>query len=139
MCPAQQIFAIVHPSDIAMTRRCGTQLATEMGFDETTAGRLALVITEAATNILKHAGEGCILLAPRPGVTSGMIEVLALDKGPGMTDMGNSLRDGLSTTGTSGTGLGAMKRQANHFDAYTQPGRGTGIYKAVHPPAYQPP
>ncbi len=52
---AQQLFAIVHSSDIAIARRSGLQLAATLNFNETASGKLAIVITEVATNILKHA------------------------------------------------------------------------------------
>jgi hypothetical protein len=44
-----------------------------------------------------------------------------------MSDVAACFRDGYSSTGTSGTGLGAIRRQADEFDIYTQPGRGTAL------------
>ena len=54
----QHVFPIQHGSDVAAARRVGQKLADELGFDDVRAGRLAIIVTEAATNILKHAGEG---------------------------------------------------------------------------------
>nr|WP_315220737.1 ATP-binding SpoIIE family protein phosphatase [uncultured Duganella sp.] len=120
----QQWFSIVHPSDIASARRCGQRLAQDAGFDDVRSGQVAIVISEAATNILKHAGEGRIALLPVfSGETAG-IEVLALDKGPGIANLGQALRDGVSSAGTAGTGLGAMRRLADEFDVYALPGKG---------------
>jgi hypothetical protein len=53
--------------------------------------------------------------------------VLALDGGPGIADVAHSMRDGTSTTGTSGNGLGAMQRLADAFDLYTRPNAGTAV------------
>ena len=51
-------------------------------------GHVAIVVTEACTNILKHAQRGEILLQVTDhGVTTAAVrelEMLALDKGPGM-------------------------------------------------------
>jgi anti-sigma regulatory factor (Ser/Thr protein kinase) len=134
----QEVFAINHASDVAAVRRSGQKLADALGFNETRAGQLALIITEAATNILKHAGEGEIHVGPAQSSAGVGVDVLAIDKGPGIPDLDASLVDGVSTTGTSGTGLGALSRLADEFDAYTQPGQGSAffmrIWRDVPPP-----
>lgn len=130
----QHVFAIVHASDISATRRAGQSLADQLGFDETAAGRLAIIITEAATNILKHAKEGTVLLTPFQFGEMRRIGVLALDQGPGIANLHLSLLDGISTAGTSGNGLGAMRRLADDFDAYSQPGKGSVFYMSVNGP-----
>ena len=124
----QTVFAITHASDVAAVRRSGQKLADALGFSETRAGRLALIITEAATNILKHAGEGEVHVGPAQSSAGVGIDVLALDNGPGIADLSASLVDGVSTAGTAGTGLGALRRQADEFDVYTQPGKGAVFY-----------
>ncbi|WP_409266409.1 ATP-binding protein [Massilia sp. BHUDP2] len=127
----QEVFAINHASDVAAVRRSGQRLADALGFNETRAGQLALIITEAATNILKHAGEGEIHVGPAQSSAGVGVDVLAIDKGPGIPDLDASLIDGVSTTGTSGTGLGALNRLADEFDAYTQPGQGSAFFMRI--------
>jgi anti-sigma regulatory factor (Ser/Thr protein kinase) len=116
------------PSLVAEARRQAQVLARQAGFDEVRAGKLALVVTEAATNILKFAGQGEILLrllSPAGGAAAEGVEVLALDKGPGMVDVVASLRDGFSTAGSPGTGLGGISRLADWYEIYSQPNGGT--------------
>lgn len=120
----QLSFAITHASDIAAARRAGQRLATELGFNETRAGQLALIVTEAGTNLLKHAGEGTIYVNVSQSEGVPGIDVLAVDKGPGIHDLDACLRDGMSTAGTSGTGLGALRRLSDEFDVYSRPGDG---------------
>lgn len=127
----QEVFAINHASDVAAVRRSGQKLADALGFNETRAGRLALIITEAATNILKHAGEGEIHVGPAQSGAGVGIDVLALDSGPGIADLDACLIDGVSTAGTAGTGLGALGRLADEFDAYTRPGQGSVFFMRV--------
>lgn len=127
----QEVFAINHASDVAAVRRSGQKLADALGFNETRAGQLALIITEAATNILKHAGEGEIHVGPAQSSAGVGVDVLAIDKGPGIPDLDASLIDGVSTTGTSGTGLGALSRLADEFDAYTQLGQGSAFFMRI--------
>ena len=99
--------------------------ARELGFDATRTGRAAIAVTEAATNILRHGGGGAILARSLARDAALGIEVLALDRGPGMENFAASARDGVSTLGTAGTGLGAMQRQSDEFDVYTRPDAGT--------------
>ena len=125
-------FAITHASDVAAARRAGQKLADALGFDDVKAGRLAIVITEAATNILKHAGEGTVtIMRTQSGVEMPGVDVVAIDNGPGIADLEFSLRDGVSTAGTAGTGLGALRRQADEFDAWTQHGRGSAFFMRI--------
>jgi anti-sigma regulatory factor (Ser/Thr protein kinase) len=125
----QLVFPITHASDIAAARRAGTRLADELGFDEVQAGRLAIVITEAGTNILKHAGEGTLyIMRAQAGVATPGIDVLAVDSGPGIADIGTSMQDGVSTAGTAGTGLGALRRQSDEFDFWSMRGRGAAFF-----------
>lgn len=111
-------------SQIAEARRLAAARAQAGGFDETATGRIALVATEMATNLLKHAGEGEILIETLPGPG---LELIALDKGPGIADLRRAMEDGASTAGTPGTGLGAIRRQADAFAVWSRPGRGTAI------------
>jgi anti-sigma regulatory factor (Ser/Thr protein kinase) len=114
-------------SAVAEARREVTGLARTIGFDESGIGRVALVVTETATNLVKHTPQGQLLARAfgRDGVA--VIEVLALDQGPGIANVGESLRDGYSTSGSPGTGLGAIKRLSDEFDIYSTPGKGTAI------------
>jgi len=124
----QIVFAVSHASDVAAVRRVGRKLADSLGFSETRAGQLALIITEAATNILKHAGEGEIHVGPAQSPGAIGIDVLALDKGPGIADLAGSLVDGVSTAGTAGTGLGALRRLSDEFDVYSTRGDGAAFF-----------
>jgi anti-sigma regulatory factor (Ser/Thr protein kinase) len=116
--------AVADASHASAARLEGQRLARHLGFDETGSGRIAIAITEAVTNMLRHAGGGLLLAQPAAVGESLGLEVLAIDRGPGMSDFSHSSRDGISTSGTSGTGLGAMQRLADEFDVYTAGGAG---------------
>lgn len=121
-------------TQIAETRRTVANLATEVGFDETDVGRASLVASEMATNLVKHAGGGALLARP---VDDG-IELLAVDRGRGMADPQECLRDGFSTAGSAGTGLGAIRRLADEFDLFTQPGAGTVVLGRLYNRQHEP-
>jgi len=126
-----QSLAVVDPSSVAVARRAARALTASFGFTETAAGRVALIVTEAASNILKHAGSGEVLLKTTSWGSSVGVEILALDKGPGMVNVAQCMRDGFSTSGGSGTGLGAMSRLSDLFDIFSAPRQGTAVFSRV--------
>ena len=90
-------------------------------------------MTEAASNLHKHAREGSMLLRiTRDGDRPG-IELVTIDAGPGLRDTGAALRDGHSTSGTLGIGLGAINRLADFCDLYSVPGHGTALVARFWP------
>ncbi|MFI7020293.1 SpoIIE family protein phosphatase [Streptomyces sp. NPDC050164] len=102
------------------------------GLDERRTAAAALVATELATNLLKHAEGGQVLIdvvappAPREGrAQSRVVQIAAIDHGPGIADVPAALRDGFSTTGSLGAGLGTCQRLADDFALHSTPGRGT--------------
>lgn len=116
---------IEDPSHASAARHAAQRMAHQLEFDETRTGRAAIAVTEAVTNMVRHGGGGTLVMrALEQGKTVGF-EVLAIDSGPGMADLAASSRDGTSTAGTAGTGLGAMRRQSDGIDIYTEPGKGT--------------
>ncbi|MFI0720681.1 ATP-binding SpoIIE family protein phosphatase [Streptomyces sp. NPDC021224] len=122
-------------------RREAAGLARRAGLTEGRAADLALAVTEAATNLQKHADDGALALRITAFGDGAAVEVLALDSGPGIADIGAALRDGSSTTGTLGVGLGAIQRLADEFALHTLPGRGTCLYArftALPPGAAEP-
>lgn len=127
------LVTIEDSSQVHGARSEAAGLARYVGLPEAQEAKLALVITEAATNLLKHAGSGCIILSVAENDPECGIDVLAVDKGPGMADSTRCLQDGYSTAGSSGTGLGAIKRLSDAFDLYSMPGTGTILFARIGP------
>ncbi|GGX06357.1 SpoIIE family protein phosphatase [Streptomyces lomondensis] len=98
----------------------------------------ALVATEPATNLLKHAGGGRVVinLLDRPptdaGSGSSAVQLLSIDQGPGIPDVAAALRDGHTTAASSlGAGLGTCVRTSSAFDLYSVRGRGTVVMACI--------
>jgi anti-sigma regulatory factor (Ser/Thr protein kinase) len=132
------VLSVSDASQVGEARRVVAAAARRLGLDATRAGRLAIIATEAAGNLLKHATVGELLLSQLAGGSRAALEIVALDRGPGIADVGRALRDGYSTTGTPGTGLGAIRRLSDEFDLYSSRARGTAVLSRVYlggPPA----
>ncbi|HEY2637630.1 MAG TPA: ATP-binding protein, partial [Solirubrobacteraceae bacterium] len=109
-------------SQVAPVRRAAEGVADALGFDETRRGQTAIVATELATNLLRH-GQGGEMVVRGAGGTG--VDLVAWDRGPGMADASGAERDGVSTAGGPGNGLGAVRRLAASFDVYSAPQQGT--------------
>ena len=102
-------------------------LARQMGFNEADQTRLETVTSELARNIVLYAGEGAIKVQV---VTKGKrrgLKILALDHGPGIADIEQALKDGYTTSGGLGSGLGGAKRMMDEFLIESAPGWGTRV------------
>ena len=120
-------IVIDDPSQTAEARRIARRLAPSAGLDENATEQAAIVVTEICTNILKHAKRGEVLVSVGAvGDRLGM-EVLGIDRGPGMANVANCKRDGYSTGGSSGQGLGAISRLSGYSDIYSVSGQGTAV------------
>ena len=117
-------LAVEEQSQVATVRRAASSMAAGLGLSEQLQAEAAIVATEMATNLLRHAGGGEVILRPSE-IFPDVMEVIAWDRGPGMSDVAGSRRDGFSTAGGAGTGLGAIGRLSSTFDLQSTPGRGT--------------
>ncbi|HJZ33022.1 MAG TPA: ATP-binding SpoIIE family protein phosphatase [Hyphomicrobiaceae bacterium] len=118
---------IAERSRVAEARRVAVEAATQQGLGPQHAGRVAIVATELATNLIKHANGGELVIGAFDDAEGRGLELLALDKGPGIVDFNKALSDGHSTAGTAGTGLGAIRRSADVFAVSSSVGRGTAV------------
>lgn len=124
--------AVNDESQVAEARREASAVARRQGLAEVDAGRVALVTTELATNLVKHARGGEILVGADEGGGGGVV-VIALDKGPGMSNVQACFADGYSSAGTAGNGLGAVTRLSTLVDIASLPGVGTAVLALVEP------
>lgn len=119
-------------SQISETRRLTNYAATAMGFNETDRGRISILVTELAGNLVKHAARGGEFQLYRRGTGEYEgLEILSIDKGPGMTNIAECMRDGYSTAGSPGTGLGSVSRLSDYFEIFSSPAHGTIILSRV--------
>jgi serine/threonine-protein kinase RsbT len=119
--------AINSDQDIVLARQKGRALAIELGFSAVDATFIATAVSELARNILAYARKGDITLGAVQGPNRKGIQVVASDKGPGIADIRQALRDGFSTSGSLGLGLPGVRRLMDEFSITSQPGQGTTV------------
>lgn len=125
--PGADSIRISHPSDIAEARRRCLVLTHPAGSPDDYASRVATVVTELGTNILKHAENGRIFVR---SMDDTGVQLVAADQGPGIKDVTRALQDGYSTSGTMGSGLGSVGRLSDQFTIFSDP-RGTVVVAEV--------
>jgi anti-sigma regulatory factor (Ser/Thr protein kinase) len=126
-----QLLVVDEQSQIGAARRSAVALGHTHALSAEAIGRLAIVVTEAATNIVRYGGGGVIVLRGLVGGPSAVIELLALDKGPGIPSIPRAMQDGHSTSGTAGQGLGAIRRLSQLFEIYSLPLMGTALLSRI--------
>ena len=124
-------------SAVAACRSAATAMAGRLQFPSARTDQLALAVTEAASNLYKHASQGSLLLCVNRDAAAPGIDLVTIDSGPGLPDVSAAMRDGHSTAGTLGIGLGAIRRLADFSDLYSRPGHGTALIARFWPEAAQ--
>lgn len=122
---------VTEQSQVAEVRRLAAELGRAQGLTTNDLGRAALVATEAATNLVKYARKGCMTVSTFTDAQATGVQFIASDHGPGFTDFTASARDGHSTGGSLGLGLGVIQRASDLFDVYTVPAQGSVILSRV--------
>ncbi len=128
---AAAVIPVDDVSRVGEVRRAALDLARSEGLDESLSGNLALVSTEICTNLLKHARGGEVFLTPLSDRNASGVEILAIDRGPGMANLAQCLADGYSSGASPGTGLGAIARLSQEFDVYTERDKGTVMVSQI--------
>jgi anti-sigma regulatory factor (Ser/Thr protein kinase) len=126
-------FRIDNASVASTARRATDRLAESLDLSAERTADLSIVAAELTSNLLKHTKEGTLLVRPvRSGDIAG-VELVAVDSGPGMADLTRYMRDGHSTSGTLGIGLGAIIRRSSRHEVHSVPGKGTAFSVQVWP------
>lgn len=119
---------VIEESQVGFARRCVAEVCRRVSEDQTFCGKAAIVVTEMARNLVQHGEGGEIVVREVATPASPSLELLALDRGPGMRNIAECFRDGFSTAGTAGTGFGSIKRLSDRFEVFSHPGRGTVVW-----------
>lgn len=113
--------------DIVQVRQAVRAIAVELGFSLVDQTKLVTAASELARNTVTYGGGGTLLIEGlNEGVRRG-IKLTFEDHGPGIPDIELAMKDGYTTGGGLGLGLGGAKRLVNEFDISSRPGEGTRV------------
>ncbi len=123
----QSCVKIINEWDIVAARQMGRNEAKELGFGTVDQARITTAISELARNIYLYAGQGKICIERLSENGKRGLRIIAVDEGPGITDLRKVMEDGFSTSGGLGAGLPGVKRLMDDFNIESTPGEGTDI------------
>jgi len=127
--------AVTDDSQVHGAAAAASAAAVAAGLGSADMAACELVATELATNLVRHAMAGRLLV----NVSGrGAVQIVAVDRGPGIADVAASLTDGFSSGSSLGAGLGACRRGAAQFDLYSRVGQGTVVLARIGPAAAEP-
>jgi len=129
-----ETIAVTESSQIGQARRAAVRLAELAEFPENKRGEVAIIATELATNLSRYGKDGRFFLQSVQQPDASYVQMLAVDRGPGIADVPRSMQDGVSTGGTSGNGLGTVRRMSDVFDIYSSIDQGTTVLARVARP-----
>ena len=119
--------AVQSAEDVVAIRQAVRQRAVELGFNLVDQTKIVTAASELARNTLQHGGGGRVTIEAvedfgRPG-----IRLTFQDDGPGIANIDLAMKDGFTTRGGLGLGLGGARRLSNDFSLESAPGKGTRV------------
>ncbi|MEE4356444.1 MAG: anti-sigma regulatory factor [Desulfococcaceae bacterium] len=113
---------------VSQARQLGVKIAESLGFGKADCCIISTSVSELANNLIIHTFRGgSIFFRVLEKDDKKGIEIIAEDTGPGIRDIDLSMRDGYSTCGGLGSGLGGVKRLMHEFEITSEYGKGTCI------------
>jgi len=112
--------------DVVVVRQLVREWAVSLGFSLVEQTKIVTAASELARNTVVYGGGGTVELQELNGPRRGLRLVFS-DRGPGIADIDTVLKDGFTTGGGLGLGLGGAKRLSDEFEIVSRPGEGTRV------------
>ena len=122
-----EIVPIANSSDVVQVRQRVRMWTTELKFSLVDQTKIVTAASELGRNTLEHGGGGSMEMAVVVNGIRRGIRIRFIDQGPGIADVAQALKDGYTSGGGMGLGLGGSKRLMNEFEIETTPGGGTTV------------
>jgi serine/threonine-protein kinase RsbT len=113
--------------DVVAVRQAVREWAVSIGFSLVDQTKIVTAASELARNTLQYGGGGTVRLEALNDGSRRGLRLTFVDEGPGIADVEQALRDGYTTSGGLGLGLGGARRLSNEFAIESQPGTGTRV------------
>jgi serine/threonine-protein kinase RsbT len=115
------------PADIVAARQRARALALEAGFSICDSTLITTAISEMSRNILEYAQHGEVTISVLKNGTKQGVKIVARDRGPGISDISQVMKDGYSSRKGMGIGLPGTKRLMDEFEIRSKVGNGTTV------------
>jgi serine/threonine-protein kinase RsbT len=113
--------------DLVLVRQAVRTWTAELKFSLVEQTKMVTAASELARNTLDYGKGGQVILQMvQEGIRRGL-RLSFEDKGPGIPDVELALRDGYTSGGGMGLGLGGARRLVNDFEIVTKVGEGTRV------------
>ena len=120
-------MSIKTSADIVLVRQAARQFAGDLKFSLVDQTKIVTATSELARNTLDYGGGGTVKLETIESGSRQGLRLIFADQGPGISDVELALKDGFTTGGGLGMGLGGSKRLMNEFEIVSQIGKGTCV------------
>lgn len=124
---ANLTLAIQQKEDVLWAKQEIKRFIAALPFRPEDVGRIEVAVSELASNMIKHAGGGRLMVDRVTRDAHSGVRIIAVDRGSGIPDLGAALKSGFSTTGTLGMGLPTVQETMDKFEITTEPGQGTRV------------
>jgi serine/threonine-protein kinase RsbT len=122
-----EVAPIQSSSDIVKVRQLVREWVVKLGFSLVDQTKMVTAASELARNTLDYGGGGQVRLEALNSEARRGIRLTFSDNGPGIEDVEQAMKDGYTTGGGMGLGLGGAKRLVNDFAIDSQAGQGTRV------------
>lgn len=120
-------LSIQKEQDVVPFRNRVKEYAVKIGMSLVNQTKLITAASELVRNMLKYGGGGSTLIEVVSKGRENGIRLTFVDKGPGIKDIEQAMKDGFSTGKSLGLGLPGTKRLVSEFDIKSMVGKGTTV------------
>lgn len=125
--PQSETLRVSGGAEVVRVRHAVRKCAVDLGFSLVEQTKIVTAASELARNMVDYGGGGEVTIEPLTEGPRKGLRLIFEDKGPGIADVQQALRDGFTSGTGMGLGLGGARRLSNEFDIRSAPGEGTRV------------
>jgi serine/threonine-protein kinase RsbT len=125
--PRDETLSLRSSEDVVLVRQAVRAAAVDLRFSLVDQTKIVTAASELGRNTLDYGGGGTVRLQVLQDGGRRGLRLTFEDKGPGIPDVERALKDGYTTGGGLGLGLGGARRLSSEFSIDSRPGEGTRV------------
>lgn len=123
----RDVMSIVREQDVIPFRNRLKEYAVKIGMSLVNQTKIITAASELVRNMLKYANGGKVYIEVISKGRENGIRLVFEDKGPGIPNIEQAMKDGFSTGRSLGLGLPGAKRLVSEFNVQSEVGKGTTV------------